>query len=130
LGGPLTAGQIAAARAVASSGRGLDLIVGVAGSGKTSVLETVRAAFEAGGHNVLGAATSGQAARTLAEAAGIRSHTVASLRLRLASGDIGLDAHTVLVLDEAGMTDDHDLLAVLAAADAHGAKVIATGDHH
>jgi conjugative relaxase-like TrwC/TraI family protein len=126
---PLTTGQAAAARAVATSGRGLDLVVGVAGSGKTTVLEAVRSAFETGGYTVLGAATSGQAARTLAEAAGIQSHTIASLRWRLAHGRITLDARTVVVLDEAGMTDDRDLLAVLATADAARAKVVAVGDH-
>jgi conjugative relaxase-like TrwC/TraI family protein len=129
LGQPLTAGQMTAARAVATSGRGLDLVVGVAGSGKTTVLEGVRATFEAAGYTVLGTATSGQAARTLAEAAGIQSHTLASLRWRLAHGQITLDARTVVVLDEAGMTDDRDLLAVLAAAAAAGAKVVAVGDH-
>jgi conjugative relaxase-like TrwC/TraI family protein len=129
LAGPLTAGQITAARAVATSGRGLDLVVGVAGSGKTTVLEAVRQAFETAGHTVVGTATSGQAARTLAEAAGIQSHTLASLRWRLARGPVTLDARTAVVLDEAGMTDDPDLLAVLAAADAARAKIVAVGDH-
>lgn len=129
LAGPLTAGQITAARAVATSGRGLDLVVGVAGSGKTTVLEAVRQAFETAGHTVVGTATNGQAARTLAEAAGIQSDTLASLRWRLARGQVTLDARTAVVLDEAGMTDDPDLLAVLAAADAARAKVVAVGDH-
>jgi conjugative relaxase-like TrwC/TraI family protein len=115
LAGPLTAGQITAARAVATSGRGLDLVVGVAGSGKTTVLEAVRSAFETAGYTVVGTATSGQAARTLAAAASILSHTVASLRWRLAHGQITLDARTAVVVDEAGMTDDPDLLAVLAS---------------
>ena len=129
LRGRLTPGQTAAARAVATSGRGLDLIVGVAGSGKTTVLEAVRSAFERSGHTVLGTATSGQAARTLAEAAGVESNTVASLRWRLSHGHVRLDDRTVVVLDEAAMTDDTDLLVVLGAADAAGAKVVAAGDH-
>ncbi|MGH9260391.1 MAG: AAA family ATPase [Acidimicrobiales bacterium] len=70
---------------MAASGRGLDLVVGVAGSGKTTVLVAVRETFETAGHRVVGGtATSGQAARTLAEAAGIQSRTVASLLWRLA----------------------------------------------
>ena len=96
----------------------------MAGSGKTTVVEAIRTAFEAGGYTVLRAATSGQAARTLAEAAGVESRTVASLRSRLAHGKVSLDSRTVIVLDETGMTDDADLLAVLATADAHRTKVV------
>jgi ATP-dependent exoDNAse (exonuclease V) alpha subunit len=129
LGRPLTAGQTTAARALATSGRGLDLVVGVAGAGKTTVLDAVRAAFESAGCMVAGTATSGQAARTLAETTGIQSHTFASLRWRLAHSELALDARTAVVLDEAGMTDDTDLLAVLTVADAARAKVIAVGYH-
>ena len=46
LGGhPLTAGQDAAVQAMATSGRGIDIVVGVAGSGKTTALAVVRDAF-------------------------------------------------------------------------------------
>gem|GEM_PF-491670 len=46
LGGhPLTAGQDAAIQAMATSGRGIDIVVGVAGSGKTTALAAVRDAF-------------------------------------------------------------------------------------
>ena len=45
LGHPLTAGQDAAVQAVATSGRGIDIVVGVAGAGKTTTLAAVRDAF-------------------------------------------------------------------------------------
>jgi conjugative relaxase-like TrwC/TraI family protein len=45
LGGHLTAGQDAAVRAITTSGRGIDIVVGVAGSGKTTALAAVRDAF-------------------------------------------------------------------------------------
>lgn len=57
--------------ATATSGRGVELIVGVAGSGKTTALAALREAFEAEGYRVMGTSTSGQAARTLGRAAGI-----------------------------------------------------------
>ncbi len=39
-----------------------------------------------------------------------------------------LNANTVVILDEAGMTDDPDLLRLLTAADDAGAKVVMVGD--
>jgi AAA domain/TrwC relaxase len=67
----LTAGQKAMVTAVATSGRGVELVVGVAGSGKSTALDAARRAFEATGFKVLGTAISGQAARTLGTEAGI-----------------------------------------------------------
>jgi AAA domain len=83
LGASLTAGQAAAVRAITTSGRRAELVVGVAGAGKTTALACVRDAYEAGGHRVIGASTSGQAARTLEREAGIDSRTLASLLWRL-----------------------------------------------
>lgn len=130
LGRPLSAGQYRAIEAVATSGSGLDLVVGVAGSGKTTALEVARAAFEADGHRVLGAATSGQAALNLQREAGVESRTIASLVWRLEHGTVRLDNQTVVFVDEAGMTSDANLLKLLVAANVAGAKVVAIGDHH
>jgi conjugative relaxase-like TrwC/TraI family protein len=129
LGGPLTAGQVAAVTGICASGRGVDLVEGVAGAGKTTVMAVARAAFEAAGCTVIGTATSGQAARTLAREAGIdESRTVASLRWRLEHGTLQLDSKTVVIHDEAGMTDDADVAVVLQAAGLAGAKVVMVGD--
>lgn len=128
LGHPLTVGQRAAVRAICASGTGIDVIVGVAGSGKTTALDAARAAFEAAGHRVVGTATSGQAAQTLGAEAHMASSTVASLLWRLDHGGSQIDESTVVVLDEAGMTDDHDLLRLLVAADMARAKVVMVGD--
>ncbi|MCU1499307.1 MAG: putative ATP-dependent exoDNAse [Acidimicrobiales bacterium] len=125
----VTEGQERAALDVCTSGRGLDVIIGVAGSGKTTVLEVMGNAFERMGHRVIGTATSGQAARTLNITAGIEARTIASTLARLESGSLTLDRNTVLVIDEAGMTDDRDLLRLLQAAREAGAKAIVVGDH-
>ena len=130
LGASLTVGQHAAVAATATSGRGLELIVGVAGSGKTTALGALREAFESEGHRAIGTSTSGQAARTLGRAAGIDpSRTLASLTWRLERGQESLDSHTVVVLDEAAMTDDRMLLQLLQHGAAAGAKVVMVGDH-
>ncbi len=130
LGGPLTVGQTDAAVRLCTSGHGTELVVGVAGAGKTAMLDVVRAGFESEGFRVIGTATSGQAARTLGRDAGLtESRTVASLLWRLNRGRVSLDASTVLIVDEAAMTDDPALLRLLAEANAAGAKTILVGDH-
>jgi conjugative relaxase-like TrwC/TraI family protein len=125
----LTSGQARAAHAVLTSGRGLDVIVGVAGSGKTTALKVVHYAFAAKGYRVLGTATSGQAAQGLRDGAQVEAFTVASLTHRLDHGSIRLDPRSVVLIDEVGMTDDRSVLRLLTAAEAAGAKAVMIGDH-
>jgi conjugative relaxase-like TrwC/TraI family protein len=126
---PLTTGQVEAVVRICSEGRSISLVLGVAGSGKTTALAVVADAYRSAGYQVLGTATSGQAARTLGREAGIdESRTVASLRWRLGHGQLSLDRHTLLILDEAGMTDDRSLLALLTQARAADARVVVVGD--
>lgn len=129
LGGQLTWDQRDAVTAICTGGRGLDLVVGVAGAGKTTALDVVRAAFETEGYRVVGTATSGQATRALADDARVEARTIASLLARLRTRSLVLGDRTVVLLDEAGMTDDRDLLSVLAAAEAARSKVVVIGDH-
>jgi conjugative relaxase-like TrwC/TraI family protein len=125
----LTKGQQAAVSGICTSGHGVDLVLGVAGAGKTTALNAVRLGFEDAGYTVVGTATSGQAARTLGRDAGIEtSSTLASLLWRLDHRRTQLDANTVVILDEAGMTDDTDLLRLLTVAGDAGAKVVMVGD--
>ncbi len=129
LGHRLSRGQLEAVVGICRAGRPVSVVVGVAGSGKTTALAAVADAYGSCGYRVLGTATSGQAARTLGrEAALVESRTVASLRWRLDHRRLCLDRRSVVIVDEAGMTDDGDLLAVLTQARAAGAKVVLVGD--
>ena len=129
LGRSLTPDQRRAVEGILTSGRGVELVVGMAGSGKTTALAAVRDAFEAAGYEVVGTSTSGQAARTLGREAGIaQSRTLASLNWRIAHDALRLSERHVAVLDEAAMTDDAALLAFLEAARATGTKVVMVGD--
>ena len=125
----LTERQAEVAKGLLTSGHSLDLVVGVAGSGKTSTLSAVREGFEAAGYKVLGAATSGQAAKALGEGAGVTSRTVASLTWRIGHGQEVLSPRHVLILDEGSMTSDADVGKVLAAVESSGAKLVAVGDY-
>ena len=104
LGGrPLTAGQKAMMAAVATSGRGVELVVGVAGAGKTTALDAARRAFEAPATGCSARRSPGQAARTLGAEAGIdESRTIASLLWRLDHGQLKLDSRTVVCLRRGG----------------------------
>ena len=125
IGAGLSEEQRAAASGICTSGRGAELVVGVAGAGKTTMLRAVAEAFERAGYEVIGTATSGQAARNLGHEAGIaQSRTLASLIWRLDHGQLALSEKSVVVLDEVGMTDDVHLARLAAYVEAAGAKLV------
>ena len=128
LGHPLTDTQRRVAMGLLTAGHSLDVVVGIAGSGKTTTLSAVRAAYETAGYTVLGTATSGQAAKTLGEGAGMESRTIASLTWRLDHGTLALTDRHVVICDETGMTTDVDLSRLLGAVERAGAKMIVVGD--
>ena len=76
---PLSAEQRAAVTAVVTSGRVLDVLVGPAGTGKSTTMAGVRAAWEAafGPGSVVGLAPSAAAADVLAEAVGVPTENTA-----------------------------------------------------
>jgi hypothetical protein len=122
-------GQRKAVTGIVTSVRGVELIEGVAGSGKTTVMAAVTGAFEVGGYHVIGTSTSGQAARTLGREAGIAiARTIASLRWQIEHQRLSLTRYHVLVLDEAGMASDRDVSFLLDAARLRGTKVVMVGD--
>jgi hypothetical protein len=128
LGRELSAGQRRAVERTCSAGRAIDVIVGVAGAGKTTALDVAARALEAGGYQVLGTATSGQAARTLDHHAHIPSGTVRSLLWRLDHDHVTLDQRSVLVLDEASLTADIDVARLLLAVNRARGKLVIVGD--
>ncbi len=129
LGRPLTDGQRDAIAGICTSGRAVELVLGVAGAGKTTALDAVRAAFEAAGYRVVGTSVSGQAARNLGREAHLAtSRTLASLLWRVDHDQLDLDQRTILLLDESGMTDDPALLRLITAAELAGAKLVMVGD--
>lgn len=101
--------------------------VGVAGSGKTTALRALDAAYREAGIPVLGAAPSGRAADELATAADIRSTTIHRLLLD-AQHEGGLPRGCVLVIDEAGMAETRVLAPLLRLVDDAGGKAILVGD--
>jgi Ti-type conjugative transfer relaxase TraA len=83
--------------------RGLSVVVGYAGTGKSTMLGVAREAWERSGYEVRGAALSGIAAEGLENGSGIASRTIASMEHGWAQGRDLLTSRDVLVIDEAGM---------------------------
>ncbi|MEX0592555.1 MAG: MobF family relaxase [Nitriliruptoraceae bacterium] len=123
--------QSSMVRRLTTSGHGVDVVVGRAGTGKTYTLDAARAAWNAAGIPVTGAALAARAAVELEDSAGIPSMTITRL-LRLAEDDrMGspLAPRSVLVVDEAGMVGTRTLARLLDHAEHQQVKVVLVGDH-
>src|SRR4051795_9026360 len=108
--------------------RDLALVVGYAGTGKSTMLSAAREAWEAQGYTVRGAALSGIAAEALEGGSGINSRTIASLEHAWGKEREQLTKRDVLVIDEAGMVGSRQMERVLSHAAEAGAKVVLVGD--
>ncbi|MEV6967568.1 MobF family relaxase [Hamadaea sp. NPDC051192] len=109
------------------AGHQVDTVIGVAGSGKTTIMDALRSAYEAENLTVRGASNAAVAAANLQAESGIRSSTVASWLARIEHGT-GLADVDVLVVDEAATVDDRQMAQLLRHTRAHGVKVVAIGD--
>ena len=121
-------GEQRAAFEHASDGRGLSVVVGYAGTGKSAMLGVAREAWEEAGFNVRGVALSGIAAEGLENGSGIASRTIASMEHGWSQGRDMLTSRDVLVIDEAGMVGTRQMERVLSHAADAGAKVVLVGD--
>ncbi len=111
-----------------TSKAGVAVVEGMAGTGKSYALNAARAAYEADGKKVKGAALAGKAAAGLEESAGIKSQTLHSLLAELDDDKKQLDNHTVIVIDESGMVGSRQLQRILDYAEQAQAKVVLVGD--
>ncbi|ESX05211.1 conjugal transfer protein TrbA [Mesorhizobium sp. LSJC268A00] len=126
--GLVLSGEQSDALAHITDGRGLGVVVGFAGTGKSAMLGVARQAWAAAGYEVRGAALSGIAAENLEGGSGIPSRTIASMEHSWGQGRDLLTTRDVLVIDEAGMVGTRQLERVLSHAANVGAKVVLVGD--
>ncbi|KAB2694572.1 Ti-type conjugative transfer relaxase TraA [Ochrobactrum sp. Kaboul] len=103
-------------------------VVGLAGTGKSTLLAAARLAWESKHHRVLGAALAGKAAEGLEDSSGIKSRTLASWELAWENDRDRLNRGDVFVIDEAGMVSSQQMARVLKAVEDAGAKVVLVGD--
>ena len=127
VGAELSEEQKGAIRHVLTSGQ-LSCVIGLAGTGKSTMLSAARYGWEAQGLRVIGAALSGKAAEGLQRASGIESRTLASLEHGWKNGYGVLTRSDVLVIDEAGMVGTRQLARFVEAVKQSGARIVLVGD--
>jgi len=123
----LNAGQRDAAMHILTTPHGITGIQGIAGAGKTAMLERVARVCVDAGLQVRGVAPSAVAAREL-DKVGIAAETVA--RFVGQDGPGRLSERTLLIIDEAGMVGTTDMLALLRCVEDSGARAVLVGDRH
>ena len=126
--GELSPEQASMVRAICGSGAGIDIVEGVAGSGKTTALAVAAHAWIGSGYRLHGCALAARAAARLEEATGIPSCTIDRLLRSIARGEVRLDARDVVIVDEAAMVGTRKLHELFDHAGDSGAKVVLIGD--
>jgi conjugative relaxase-like TrwC/TraI family protein len=124
----LSAEQVEMVRGLTADAGRISVVVGKAGTGKTYALEAARAAWEAAGVRVMGAAVARRAARELEEGSGIVSTSVAALVADVRGGYL-LPRRSVLVVDEASLLPTRQLGELLEHVVTADAKLVLVGDH-
>jgi conjugative relaxase-like TrwC/TraI family protein len=117
-------------RRITTSGSGVDVVLGVAGAGKTTALECAHALWEAGGYQTIGVALAARAAIELQTRSGIPSCTLDALLTELDHPARYLPPRAVVVVDEAAMVDTRRLARLITHTERAGAKVVLVGDPH
>ena len=125
----LTEGQRAMVYQFATSGNTIDIGVGPAGTGKTTVMAIIGELATQSGISVVGVALAARTAAGFETATGIPSSTLTRL-LWEARETGGLPKGVVAIVDEAGMVGSRQIAAVSDLVEAACGKLILIGDHH
>lgn len=122
--------QAVAITRIARSGLTLDLLVGPAGSGKTTALRALHRAWTAahGRDSVIGLAPSAAAAEVLGDSLGVRAENTAKFLYEHAKGRWNLEAGQLVLVDESSLAGTLALDRIAEHAAEVGAKVVLIGD--
>ncbi|AMK26131.1 MobF family relaxase [Sphingobium sp. TKS] len=137
---PLNSGQLGAATMILSSADRTVSVQGVAGAGKSTMLQAVAQVAKAEGRSITGLAFQNKMVADLAEGAGIEARTIASFvwaneRYITERDTAGYEAAraalsgVMLVVDESSMVSSRDMLKLHQISDALGVdKLVLVGD--
>ena len=141
-GRALSALQQDAAVGILASDRGLVIVQGDAGAGKTTMLKAVQVLGTGAGWDVVGVAVQGVAARKLQEESGIASTTLTAFLAQERAAPKGKSfgwseqgrppdrRGRLIAVDEASMLDSRGLSELLQHAERAGDKVVLVGDRN
>ena len=115
-------------RQLLTSGNGYDLVIGQAGTGKSTMLGASRIGWEEAGYKVIGTAVAARTAADLEAGTGIPSSSLTQLLADLREGG-GLTSRHVIVVDEASMVGSRPLDQLRSYVDGAGAKLVLVGDN-
>ena len=121
--------QLAGARRLVGSGNGLDLVIGQAGTGKSTMLCAAREVWDAAGYRIIGTAVASRTAADLEVGSGIESVTLARLFIDLERGETQLTSRDVVVVDEASLVGSRALDRLQRQVDQARAKLVLVGDN-
>lgn len=126
----LGADQAAAITVIATSARTVDVLIGPAGTGKTTTLASLRRAWELahGKNSVVGLASSADAAQVLAADLGIRTENTVKWLHEHDAGRWRLRRGQLMIVDEASLSGTIALSRLAAHAEQAGAKLVLVGD--
>ncbi len=118
---------------VACSDRRLVVVVGQAGTGKSTALTGVARAHQAAGRRIVVCSTGAQAAERLTaefSAAGVdaQGYSTAALQAAVARGAVTLSPEVTVIHDEAALASTREQAWLLETAAESGARVIEVGD--
>jgi conjugative relaxase-like TrwC/TraI family protein len=137
---PLNVGQLAAATLIVASPDQTISVQGIAGAGKSTMLQAVARLAESEGRTITGLAFQNKMVADLAEGAGIKAQTIASFVLaneryltqREGKGYREARGHlegTMVIVDETSMVSSTDMLKLHGIVDALGIdKLVLVGD--
>ena len=126
-GWTLSADQDAALRHVLGPAA-IALVKGVAGTGKSTMLNAARQSWDAAGLRVQGLALAAEAAESLKTGAGIKAGTIHSRLYLWEQGRSLPGPKDVIVVDEAGMVGSRMMERLLHFTRKGGAKLVLVGD--
>jgi conjugative relaxase-like TrwC/TraI family protein len=128
----LGAEQLTALGRLTRQGRRVEVLIGPAGSGKTTMLRVAARAWEAAGHPVIGLSHTAAAAEVLRSEADVTAETLAKFLDWHAHNSTPpawqLGPHHIVIVDEAGMVNTRQLDRLVQLAQRHGAKLVLVGD--
>ena len=135
LGGAQLADEQEQAMRVACSDRRLVVVVGQAGTGKSTALTGVARTHQAAGRRVIVTSTGAQAAERLTaefaqEGVSAEGYSTAALQAAVARGAVRLGPEVTVVHDEAALASTREQAWLLDAVAGGGARVIEVGDPH